>query len=84
MQLGGNKGAVGSRNNYVVFLVKEADNQREGGGMGMGLGIEEEEDDNVGVLLYDPRKAKMCVRVGEEDAWSKPVSSRGVRGTRLG
>ena len=25
------------------------------------------------LALYDPRKAKMCVCVGDEDAWSKPV-----------
>lgn len=71
--LGGNGGRAGARNNYVVILVKETINDVLASG---GEGGKEEhlhEDDNLGLLLYDPRKPKMCVCVGEEDAWSKPV-----------
>lgn len=31
------------------------------------------EDESLGVLLFDPPKATMCVAVGDEDSWSKPV-----------
>ena len=80
--LGGNRGpGSGTRNNYSVILVKETNDAMVGeGGQPMATTTAEgkdehlHEDDNMGLLLYDPRKPKMCVCVGEEDAWSKPVS----------
>lgn len=81
--LGGNGS---TRNNYVVVVGKEAAPASLLGGAETAStvlvpgaaewGHWEEEAGGMGLLLYDPRNHKqprVCVCVGEEVAWSKPV-----------
>lgn len=74
LELGGNKGANGTRNNYVVFLLRDLEGFRRS----QSLAAPNEEDESIlGMLLYHSPKKKIAVCVGDEESWSKQVSFQG-------
>jgi len=71
IELGGNKGPKGTRNNYTVFLLRDLEGFRRS----QSLASKDEQDEGVlGLLLYDSPKRKMSTCVGDEEAWSEQVS----------